>query len=141
MRFKYSSRTPQTSVIDMTPMIDIVFNLLLFFLLSTSYVQHSAIQIALPIASTAKAMENEVVVLDLTEDQRIYLNEIKIEGMDILRVEMGRIYSDSEALERRPLLVRADAQARHEHVVALLDFVRDIGVKSYFVATLPSASK
>lgn len=120
--------------IDMTPMIDIVFNLLLFFLLSSSFVEHTSMEVKLPRASTSQSFEGEAVVVELTRDDQLFLQG-KAVSLDELRNRMKELYANPE--EPRPLLVRADAQALHGRVVAVLDIARTVGVKALNVATLP----
>lgn len=135
MRFKYATYgAANTPAMDMTPMIDIIFNLLLFFILSTSYIQHSAMEVSLPQATTATVLENQVVVVDLTRDDRIYLQGEEM-TLDHLKTELEKIYSADIS---RPLLVRADQDAIHGHVVAILDLSRKIGIKTLNIATLPT---
>lgn len=124
------------STIDMTPMIDIVFNLLLFFILSSSYVQHSSLEVKLPDSTTSAAVQGEAVVVDLTSEDKIFFNrkEVDLEG---LRAAMAEAYADTST--DRPLLVRADAQAMHGKVVAILDIARQQKVKALNIATIPTA--
>lgn len=134
MRFKYATyQAPSTSSIDMTPMIDIVFNLLLFFLLSTSYVQHSSLEVKIPYASTATAVENQVIVVDLTRDDRLFLQGEEM-TLEALRAELTKLYEKDKS---RALLIRADEDAVHGHVVALLDLSREVGVTELNIATVP----
>lgn len=138
MRFKYAGLQSSTPNIDMTPMIDIVFNLLLFFLLSSSYVQHTTIDVRLPVAKTSKPVESEIVLLELHRDERMMLQGEPI-VFDELAAKLAALYP-AEQLDK-PLLVRADAQSYHGHVVAILDAAREIGVKSLNIETLPPAKE
>jgi biopolymer transport protein ExbD len=123
--------------IDMTPMIDIVFNLLLFFLLSSSYVQHSSLEVKLPESTTSKELEGEAVVVDVTRDDRIFFNgkALDFEG---LRAAMSTAYPEPGS--DKPLLIRADAQALHGRVIAILDIARERKVKALNIATMPDAA-
>jgi biopolymer transport protein ExbD len=122
-------------VIDMTPMIDIVFNLLLFFLLSSSYVQHSSLEVKLPQSTQSRELEGEAVVVDLTRDDRIFFNG-KLVTLDELRAAMVTAYPEPGS--DKPLLIRADAQAMHGRVIAILDIARAQKVKALNIATMPA---
>lgn len=119
-------------------MIDIVFNLLLFFLLSSSYVQHSAMEVNLPEASNTPALEGEAVVVDITRDDRFFLQGKEV-TLDELKAGISSQYTSPST--DKPLLIRADAKAFHGRVVALLDLARGLGVKSLNVATVPVAEE
>lgn len=136
MRFRYvpAATEGQSLVTNMTAMVDVMFNLLLFTLLSTSYIQHSAMEIQLPKATTGEGLQNQAVVVELTANDKIFL-EGKEMGLEDLRTELGKIYASSEA--QRPFLIRADEESAHGHVVALMDIARELGIKSLNIATLP----
>ncbi len=137
MRFRYAS-TPAGSdrpTIDMTPMIDIVFNLLLFFLLSSSFVQHTSLEVKLPQASTSVSFEGEAVVVELTRDDRIFVQGKEVSLPD-LPGRLKELYPDPES--GKPLLIRADEHVFHGRVVTLLDIARSVGVSQLNVATIPS---
>ncbi|RMH55347.1 MAG: biopolymer transporter ExbD [Candidatus Hydrogenedentota bacterium] len=123
---------------DMTPIIDIVFNLLLFFLLSSSYVQHSALDVKLPKAATSEGVEGEVVIVELNRQDQIFLQGKPVEGLEDLEKRLGAIYSNAGAEEKKPLLIRADEFVYHGRVVSVLDIARKVGVQSLNVATVPS---
>lgn len=137
MKFSAVVSSKASPTIDMTPMIDIVFNLLLFFILSSSFVEHTSMEVKLPRASTSQAFEGEAVVVELTRDDHLFLQGKEV-SVDDLRTTMHQLYQDPE--NGKPLLVRADAQALHGRVVAILDIAREVGVKALNVATLPEES-
>jgi biopolymer transport protein ExbD len=138
MRFRYAAQQGLKPGSDMTPMIDIVFNLLLFFLLSSSYVQHTALEVRLPEATSAPSIEGEAVVVELTRDDRLFFQSKEV-TLEELRAGMREAYPEKGST--RPLLIRADAQAFHGRVVALLDIARDLGVSSLNVATIPATDR
>ena len=139
MRFKYAGAAySQRAPIDMTPMLDIVFNLLLFFLLSSSFVQHTSIEVKLPKTASSTPVEGEVVVIELTSSERIFLQGKELSLQD-LPSKLKELYSGSDL--QRPLLIRADEHAYHGGVVALLDIAREVGVTSLNVATMQTDRK
>ncbi|MBL4889544.1 MAG: biopolymer transporter ExbD [Candidatus Lindowbacteria bacterium] len=134
MRFKYAAYEEKQVNVDMTPIIDIVFNLLLFFLLSSSYVQHEVIDIKLPEATSSKTAEAELNMIEIRKDQTIFIQGDEVAFED-LRPALARLYPKEDLA--KPLLVRADELAYHGHVVAILDAARDLGVAQLNIETLP----
>lgn len=136
MRFRYKPAVADDRKIDMTPIIDIVFNLLLFFLLSSSYVQHTAIDVKLPESTTGEKMESEPVIIEITRDERIFIDG-EATNFEGLRLSLGEKYADAVE-EPRPLLIRADAYAYHGRIVTVLDLARELGITALNIETLPS---
>lgn len=134
MRFKYAAQQGLKPGSDMTPMIDIIFNLLLFFILSSSYVQNTALEIRLPETTSAANFEGEAIVVELRQDESLLFQSKQV-TFDELRQEMRAVYPEPGST--RPLLIRADLNAKHGHVVAILDLAREFGVSSLNVATIP----
>lgn len=121
---------------DMTPMIDIIFNLLLFFILSSSYVQHTAIEIKVPSASSGTSVEGDMVAVELTKDDRLFLGGKEI-VFDELEPKLRELYpAGSDTTVVKPMLVRADAMAYHSRVVAILDVAKKVGVRALAVETV-----
>lgn len=139
MRFKYAGtlNSPKAPI-DMTPMIDIVFNLLLFFVLSSSYVQHTSMEVKLPQASTSAAIEGDIVVIELTRDERIFLQGKEV-FLSEIEAKLREYYPEPNL--PKPLLIRADEYARHGSVIALLDISRRVGITSLNVATIQKEKK
>lgn len=137
MKFSSMVGGKPTPGIDMTPMIDIIFNLLLFFLLSSSFVEHTSMEVKLPRASTSQSFEGEAVVVELTRDDRLFLQGTPV-TLEELKARMKELYTTPD--DPKPLLVRADAQALHGRVVAILDIARAVGVKALNVATVPEGT-
>lgn len=136
MKFRYASYKPQVASVDMTPMIDIVFNLLLFFLCSSSYVQHATIEIKLPEASNTVEMQGQPVTVDLTRTDVISVNGKRVNSIEELTDTLKAAYPPDSKKEK-PLLIRADAFAFHGRVIAILDIARGIGVRTLNVETIP----
>lgn len=114
---------------DLTPLIDAVFNLLLFFMLTSSFVLMPGIRINLPKALTSEAILEKGVVVTVTEDSLIYLNERAVTLADLaVRLEQA-------AAEDSPLLIRADRRASLGKVVEVWDLCRDIGITRVNIAT------
>lgn len=128
MRFKRTRRRLKAQF-DMVPFIDIVFNLLIFFLLTSSYVFQPGIKINLPRAVTSEVLKEEPLVITVTSEDAIYLND-KIATVQELISKLKKV-----SKEEGTLLIKADKKASVGRVVEIWDMCRDIGISHVNIAT------
>lgn len=113
----------------MTPLIDVIFQLLIFFMLSSNFTQPSAINVKLPKAVTSDAVNDENLTIVVTSENMIYLND-KVTTVEELKDLMGRPYN-----KKRPVLIKADRRASVGRIVDIWDLGRSLGVERIDVAT------
>ena len=115
--------------VDIAPLIDVVFQLLLFFMLTYSFVLYPGIRISLPKAATGKQLAASNLVITLTKDHVIYWDEevVTVKG---LRTRL------KQAGGNKPVLIRADRHAYVEKLIELWDLCRDAGYQEVHIATL-----
>lgn len=130
MQFKFRRRYSLVKAeFDMTPLIDCVFNLLLFFMLTSSYIIQPGIRINLPKALTSETVHEKSLVVTVTEDNVVILNESAVTLADLaVRLEKA-------AKENAPLLIRADRKSSVGKVVEIWDLCRDVGLTKVNIAT------
>ena len=136
MRFQRARRSGRGfAVVEITPLIDVVFLLLIFFVVSTTFVRTSAIEVDLPDAPNAQARPPVGIEVRVTASGAYAVNGRLIEGagrsalLDALRQARGG------APEAPPVVVAADADARHETVVQVLDAARELGLTNIRLLT------
>jgi len=121
--------------VDLTPMVDVVFLLLIFFMISTTFVETPGIEVKLPESSskvTEKAPEEVKVVL--SKDGAIFLDEKQL-SLPQLQARLGGY---GEAARKMTFVLLADKEARHGDVVELMDAARTAGFGKLAIATEPS---
>ena len=118
--------------IDLTPMVDVVFLLLIFFMISTIFVESPGISIKLP-ESSAETVEREPkeVKVYLSREGDIYHRDRKI-TLDDFKELLAEHQSDAE---ETTVLLLADQESRHGKVVTLMDLARDAGFVKLAIAT------
>ena len=115
--------------VDIAPMIDVVFQQLIYFLLTSSFVLAPGIRVTLPKAATSKTLSASNLVITLTKDHVIYWNEEVVtlkELHDKLKAEGGA----------KAILIRADRHAYVDKLIELWDLCRDTGYEEVHIATL-----
>ena len=125
----------ESSAVDLnlTPLIDVVFLLLIFFMVSTTFVESRGISVTLPeTKSTRKADETQNLVVSIKQDGSLYLGETK--------VSEGELRVHFEQKPEAALVIRADTKSEHGSVVKVMDLANQVGLKRIAVATSPRAS-
>lgn len=124
--------------INVIPLIDVLLTLLMFFVLTSTFVQHARMQVTLPTAST-KDHDTSAPPLTITVDRdgRYYVgsDEVMGEGIEPLKQAIA-----SHAGDDRDQLVtiRADAMARNQKVVTAMDALGQLGFSKLSIAITPS---
>ncbi len=127
MRFKQNLHI-EACVIDMVPLINCVYLLLIFFLLTSNFMSQSGIKISLPKAVTSEVVQGNTIVITVTSDNRFYLNETPVTLVEL----KSKLEKASNA---EPILIKADRDVALSKVVNIWDFCRDLGIKQVNIAT------
>jgi biopolymer transport protein ExbD len=121
----------------MTSLIDVVLLLLIFFMVSTSFVKQSQIAISLPAAESAAIVEEvpERIDIMITETGVYLINgrELINSRPETIRNALQKVSGGSNSL---PLTISADANARHQDVVTAMDVAGRLGFVQISIATV-----
>jgi len=132
MQFRKKGRTRGATEVNMTPLIDIVFQLLIFFLITTTFVQNPGIEVSLPKASSAPVTtETEMVIVAVTKDGGI-IHEGKLVSVTELE---ARLKEHHRQRANATVIVQADTDTPHGNVVQVMDIARSIGFAQLAIAT------
>ncbi|MBL7081892.1 MAG: biopolymer transporter ExbD [Candidatus Omnitrophica bacterium] len=115
--------------IDLAPLIDIVFQLLIFFMLTSSFALQPAIKINLPPAHTGKIMESQSLEIVVSRQNVIYVNG-KVVTLKELKHKLRQFASKD-----RVLLIKSDRRARLGRIVEIWDLCRQLGFTKLNLAT------
>jgi biopolymer transport protein ExbD len=120
---------------DMTPMVDTVFNLLIFFLMATTVAQaEREMQIALPIAKSGGPVSATLRNLVVNIDPQ---GEIVVSGRHVNPDELKTLVQDAVAVNReQKVTVRGDRQVAYGRVVAVLDLCKSCGIQEPYLDTV-----
>ena len=132
MKFRRSRLLKQDDVhIDNTPMADTVFLLLIFFMISASFLIQSGISIKLPKTVSDNEQLKEELVLVIDSDEQMYLDNDKI---DIKQLKLA-ISKKIRKVKDRQLVIKADKNVKHGFVVSVMDIAKNSGVDKLAIAT------
>ncbi len=111
------------------PLIDVMFNLLIFFMLTSNFVFQPGIKVSLPKAITSEVISSENIVVTVTAQDLLFLNEKPITINELvakLKENLGG---------QKSLLLKADTSASLGRVVEIWDLCRDLGIPQINIAT------
>jgi biopolymer transport protein ExbD len=127
--------------INVISLIDVMLTLLMFFVLTTTFVQHTRMKVTLPQATTAEqSEEREALTIMIDRDGHYYVdnNEVLNPGLETLSEAISRVAGDEHD---RPVILRADAMTPNQAVVTAMDALGRLGFTRLSIATTPAASK
>ncbi|EGN74436.1 biopolymer transporter ExbD [Aliidiomarina shirensis] len=123
-------REEEEATLDMTPMLDIVFIMLIFFIVTTSFVKEAGIDVNRPEASQATQKPSANIFIAIRENGEVW--------MDRRQVDVERVAANLERLlAEQPtdmVVIQADEGARHGIVVKVMDQVKEAGIAQISIA-------
>ena len=124
-------RPVEDSTIDITPMLDIVFIMLIFFIVTTTFIKETGVEVNRPNASTAVADERGNILIAITENNEIYIDKRLID----LRAVRETMLKDSK-LENPEgsVIIQVDQNSKTGLLVETMDQVRLAGVQNVSIA-------
>lgn len=117
--------------IDMSPLIDMVFILLIFFMVSTTFVKDMKLDLSRPGASSAKAASSKSLRVYIDRYQNIFLNNQQVQAWTL----QGKIRDELKKMDDTSLLVITDEKVQVDRVIEVIDQARLAGVSDIGVAT------
>jgi len=136
MRIRDTDETSEATL-NLAPMIDVVFLLLIFFMVATTFVEkEKEMSVDLPLADSGAAVDHpaEEIVINLTADGRILVGGVETDRDGLLETLQRAARRDAET----PVTIRGDKRAYHEQVVGVMDVCRLAGLTNLGLMTLDS---
>ncbi|RMD62390.1 MAG: biopolymer transporter ExbD [Planctomycetota bacterium] len=126
-------RARRDVTVDITPLVDVVFLMLIFFMVSTSFKVASSLKLELP-ASHSQQQLNDIkeVVISIDAEGHFYVGDEQVTDADLRK----RILNATKGDPNMRVVLRADAEARHKRVVFALDVLRQLGMGKVAIATV-----
>ena len=128
MKFRRSLQTEASAAIDMVPLVNCIFLLLIFFLATSNFISQPGIKINLPKAITSEVVQENTIVIAVTSDNRFYLNDMPVTLMEL----KNKLEKASRA---EHVLIKADRDVTLSKVVNIWDFCRAMGIEQVNIAT------
>jgi biopolymer transport protein ExbD len=128
----FARRKREEPRVDLTPMVDVVFLLLIFFMISTTFVETPGISVQLPESSSQREIQvPEELKVHLSLAGEIYIGEEQL-SLDELRLRLAGYGTQAREMN---FALYADREARHGRVVQIMDLAREAGFGKLAIAT------
>lgn len=118
------------SIIDLTPMLDIVFIMLIFFIVTTSFVTETGVDVNRPKASTAKLKKKNSIMVAITKDGDIYIDK-RVVDIRSLRAHIERL---KVQMPESGVVIVSDKDAKTKYLVYAMDQIKLAGISNIAIA-------
>ena len=130
MKRRSSRRRNEENALDLTPMMDIVFIMLIFFIVTTSFVKETGVDINRPNAETAERDEKGNILVAITQNNEIWIDKRRID-LKAVRANIERLKIE---YPEGSVIIQADKEARSGLLVETMDQIRLAGVQNISIA-------
>ncbi len=130
MRRRHAIPDNDDSVIDLTPMLDVVFIMLIFFIVTASFVKESGIEVDRPHAQTAVKSVRGNILIGIAADNQIWVQN-RVIDVRAVRANIERLHADNP---QGSVIIQADKGSRTGTLVEVMDQVRLAGVENVSIA-------
>ena len=129
---KYKKKHTISADISMTPMIDIVFQLLTFFMITSTFIQTSSLNVDLPEAQTSDSIQDQQKTITLYKDNSITWNEQEICSADLPQKLLELAQQNPDAT----LVIQGDEGISYGNLIEIMDQARGAGLNKLSLATI-----
>jgi biopolymer transport protein ExbD len=129
MRRRHFTQDDETEI-DLTPMLDVVFIMLIFFIVTASFLKESGLELNRPDAAPAEKKANESIVVSITRTGQIWVNRRQTDPRAV-RANIERLHAENPD---GPVVISADEDSENGLVVQVMDAARLAGVKNVSLA-------
>jgi len=131
MRRNNQAAAEDEAQIDLTPMLDVVFIMLIFFIVTASFIKEAGVEVNRPEASTSQPKDNVNILIAVNANNEIWMDKRRID-VRAVRANVERLHAENP---KGAVVIQADNQSNTETVVAVLDAAREAGVQDVSLAT------
>ena len=134
MRRHRFMRLEDEAEVNMTPMLDVVFIMLIFFVVTASFMKESGVDVTRPTAATAVRKELGNILVGITENGEIWIDKRRVE-ISAVRANLQRLHAENP---EGGVIIQADRSARAGLLVRVIDLARSAGVADVSIAAAPA---
>ncbi|HQW29776.1 MAG TPA: biopolymer transporter ExbD, partial [Verrucomicrobiales bacterium] len=128
-RFSEADNAPPVGI-DIAPLIDCVFILLIFFIVTTDFVEETGVEVNKPRAASQRDLERNSILIGVTRTGQVFFGGREI-GVAGVRSTVGRLLKQEDS----PVIIQADRDTPTEATVSVLDEAKLAGAENVFVST------
>lgn len=120
----------EENAIDLTPMLDVVFIMLIFFIVTATFVKEAGIEVNRPLATTAERQDLANILIAITPEDEIWIDGNPVDERD-LAMKISRLHAENP---QGSVVIQSDRESTHKTLQIVLDAVQKAGVPQVAVA-------
>jgi biopolymer transport protein ExbD len=128
--FLKNTTEDEESSIDITPMLDVVFIMLIFFIVTATFIKESGIDIDKPSAATAVVQEKASILVAIDADNNVWINRRQVDLRSVRSI-VERLHAENP---KGTLVIQADKESKNDTLVQVMDASRRAGVYNIALA-------
>ncbi|UTA48121.1 biopolymer transporter ExbD [Simiduia sp. 21SJ11W-1] len=128
---KRPTQEEEAGAIDLTPMLDVVFIMLIFFIVTASFIKEAGIEVNRPDATTSLLKKNANILVAINANNEIWIAKQQVDERDI-KSHIERLHAENP---KGALVIQADNDAQIEFVQKVIEAAREVSVLDVSVAT------
>jgi len=117
--------------INLTPMLDVVFIMLIFFIVTASFIKEAGIQVNRPPALEAEKQEDAAILVAISANDEIWIDRNRTEPKNV-RVAIERLHLENP---KGSLVIQADSESTNEMLVVVMEAAKQVGVANVAIST------
>ncbi|WP_417455867.1 ExbD/TolR family protein [Kordiimonas sp.] len=126
----HAQNQEEEAEINMTPMLDIVFIMLIFFIVTAVFVKEAGVDVVKPNAETALAQKQVSILVAVTPNDEIHINRNEV-ALDSVRTTIEKLHAENP---KGTVAIQADIESKAGLVMKVYDAIRDAGVEKIAIA-------
>ena len=127
---KARRREQEESEVNLTPMLDVVFIMLIFFIVTASFVKEAGIDVSRPAAATAERKERGNIMVAITANDQIWMDRRQVDPR-ALRANIERLHAENP---QGAVVIQADKESKTDTLIQVMDAARSAGVFNVSIA-------
>ena len=131
MRKKSSSMEEEENEINLTPMLDVVFIMLIFFIVTATFIKEAGIQVERPDTVTADSQDDASILIAISPNDEIWIDRQKRDPRAV-RSLLERLHAENP---KGSIVIQADEESTHATLVVVMEAAKGAGVKNVSIAT------
>ncbi len=133
---KLLTKEKRRLTINLTPLIDVLFILIIFFAVSSTFLEQPGIELDLPKAKSSEGHTTQRIIIYVDKDQNIFLND-NIVTINNLIDEVKKL---ADVRQDKSIVLKADAAVPHGLIITIMDLLRQQGIYKIVVSTIKPAN-
>ena len=130
MRRILKKQQEESGEIDLTPMLDVVFIMLIFFIVTASFVKEAGVDVIRPPAVTAEGKDSGNILIAITENGQIWVDRRQVDPRS-LRANIERLHGENP---QGSIVIQADQKSQNHLLVEVMDAAKAAGVNAIAIA-------